>query len=352
MNKLLRFAILVCAFTFLSSQASAKKPDWIDGTSKKYPEPHYFIGMGEAMLGKGSEKQVHSLAADRARAEIAKSIRSSVSVDERSGRKVESSAKGKSRDLSQDSYQSSSVRISAGQILEDVQIKEYYKDKKEGRLYALAALDRPKAAKRLSARLDQVLKEISTEMEMGREAQDAGNYLPAMKRYSNALSLSSGASDIAELISILKPAGPSPLSEGLATAEIKELISRLGSMIAFEIKINDENSAIRPYIVRGLKNYGFSVGADTAGAKKSYTLDCRIDIIEKGTIDMGPGLLMNVYQADLDVEITDTSDGNVIGSMTWSANANEKSSVAAEKSAVRALGRLVEKQIGEKLVGI
>jgi len=353
MNRFANSLVLFVVVLFLSSPALAKKPDWIDGSSKKYSEPHYFIGIGEAMLGKGSEKQVYSLASDRARAEIAKSIRSVVAVDERAGRKIEAAKHGRKTSSSQESFQNASVRVSASELLEDVQVKEYYKDKKEKRLYALAVLDRPKAAKRFAARLEQIKSEISSELDFGREAQNSGAYLPAMKHYNAALTMSTSAGDIAELISILQPAGPSPVGEGFAAADIKELISRLGSMIRFDIKLSDENSTIRPYIVRGLKAYGFTIGGEgSSSGKKIYELSCKIDITEKGTIDMGPGLLMNVYQADLDVEIIDPSDRQTVGSMTWSANANEKSSAAAEKSAVRALGRLVEKQIGQKIVDL
>ncbi len=54
----------------------------MDGASKKYSAPRYFIGVGSASLDKGGEKQKRKWAANRARAEIAKIIRSEVKVEE------------------------------------------------------------------------------------------------------------------------------------------------------------------------------------------------------------------------------------------------------------------------------
>ncbi len=70
--------------------------------------------------------------------------------------------------------------------------------------------------------------------------------------------------------------------------EIKELISRLGSMIAFEIKINDEIPLSAPYSARLEKLTDF-LWAPALPDKKSYALDCKIDVTGKGTIGMGPG---------------------------------------------------------------
>ncbi len=59
---------------------------------------------------------------------------------------------------------------------------------------------------------------------------------------------------------------------------------------------------------------------------------------------------MNVYQADLDVEITDPSDSQVVGSMTWFATQTRKARLLKNPRYVRLEGSL--KMIGEKLLGI
>ena len=76
------------------------------------------------------------------------------------------------------------------------------------------------------------------------------------------------------------------------------------------------------------------------------------DVTYKGTIDMGKDMTMQIYQADLDLDVIDPSSNETIGSLTWSASMNEKSSAMAEKNAVRALGRYVKDTIAERLANL
>ena len=111
---------------------------------------------------------------------------------------------------------------------------------------------------------------------------------------------------------------------------------------------------MRGYLIQGLAGSGYTVGA--ASGPNAYELKGTTDVTYKGTINMGEGdaddMIMQIYQADLDLEIFDPTSGETLGSLSWSASMNEKSAALAEKSAVRALGRYVQDTVAERLANL
>ncbi|MBI2980814.1 MAG: hypothetical protein HYY44_00650, partial [Deltaproteobacteria bacterium] len=76
-----RFVLATLVVLLASGSLFARKdPDWILGNSAKYPEPQFFIGVGSVSSAKGGEKQQHQWAGDQARGEIAKILKTEVSV--------------------------------------------------------------------------------------------------------------------------------------------------------------------------------------------------------------------------------------------------------------------------------
>jgi hypothetical protein len=336
------------------SNAHARKPDWIDGTSKKYPSPRYFIGVGSVSLDKGGEKQKHKWAGDRARAEIAKTLRSEVRVFERMERTVETSPKGpRAREVGV-SRQNAIVTTSANEVLEGVEIKEYHKDKRDRMLYALAVLDRWKAAKRTEKRANSVKSEMLNALEEGGARQNDGRYLAAIGYYHQALELAGALVDIQEMMSVLKPAGPSPFADAVSRqANIKKLINEMKDKIRFTVKVEGPASKVQNYMIQGLAKAGYVMESGTqAAGKKVYELVGTTDVTFKGSMKMDKDLIVQVYQADLDLEVKDPASGETVGTLTWSASMNEKAAEMAKKNAVRALGRHVQNQIAERLANL
>ncbi len=343
------FITAIACVLFVSSSADAKKPDWLEGSSAKYPSPRYFIGVGEARLGRGAEKQVMALASDRARAEIAKTIRSEVKVESIASRTSEAKRIGRKLSNESRSTQTESVVVSAEEMLEGVKIEEFYKDKKSSTLYALAVLDRVKAAKNVEEKALIIKQELLDALSVAGDMQAGGILLQAMGKYGKAKMLSEDLEKTSELLTALNPTGKDPFGDGAVRPfEIQKIIDGLRSQMKFDVKITGPAEGVSLYVIRGL-----GVGAVSAGQKdlKTYTLEGATDVTSKGSMEMGEKLTVQVYQADLDMTVKDES-GAVVGALTWSASANEKSDEMAKKSATRMLGRLVEKNIMEKLSGL
>lgn len=347
------FPILLLSLIFIlpTTSHAKRRPGWIDGESSKYPSPRYFIGVGAVQFDKGGRRQQMQWAGDRARAEIAKTLRAQVRVETRAERSVEGTKKGwKARSIGT-SKQTDVVSTTAREVLEGVEIKEYYRDKKDRMLYALAILDRVKASKSLQQDITRTKSDLLAELdEAGRLSKD-DRLLPAIGHYQKALELSGEASKLEELMAVLKPAGHTfdPEIAGRAT-NIRKLIYELRRQIRFSVTVEGPAEKVKGYLIQGLSKGGYVVGK--AGGSHAYDLNGTTDLTYKGVINMGKGMDMQIYQADLDLEITDPTSGETLGSLTWSASMNEKTAAMAEKSAVRALGRYVKDTVADKLANL
>jgi hypothetical protein len=102
-------------------------------------------------------------------------------------------------------------------------------------------------------------------------------------------------------------------------------------------------AGITPYMIRGL-----GASTDRSADKKVYALEGTTDLTSRGELKMGEDLTVQVYTATADIIVKDGS-GETVGALTFSASANEKTDEMAKKSAVRALGSLIEKQISGKI---
>lgn len=330
-----------------STLYARKVPDWVDGTSKKYPSPQFFIGVGAVSLDKGGKKQRRTWAGDRARAEIAKTIRTQVEVRSQAERVV--AAPGQAR-----SQFGEVVVAMASEVLEGVEIKEYYKDKKRKALYALAVLDRPQAARRLEDRVAHHKEILLVEMEDGRRFQEADRPLLAIRHYNRALGESRAVTDLSELIAILKPTGPYRVAEEARyQADITRIIRRLREQLRFTVEVAGPASRVRYYLVQGLTKGGFVAkeGKFSKGVR-TYRLVGSTDLTYRGTMKMGPDLTVHIYQADLDLEVIDPQTDELIGAIDWAAVANERQIAMAQKSAIRALGKLVRDQAADRLADV
>lgn len=345
--------MVLVAFLIPTEAFSKSAPDWIYGSSKKYPEPRYFIGIGSSPIDRGGPKQQHEWAGDRARAEIAKIIRSEVRVTSSAERKVSGMDQNKRRKSWEGrSGYSEAISVTANEILEGVEIKEYHSDKKSKTLYALAVLDRHKAAKKLEQEIKSIKASIATKMEEGNSLQTTGSFLPALGRYNDALLLTGKASEMNGVLSVLKPAGASPfLDTASYEADLTRLIAQMRSLIRFDVTVEGPALGVKGYIVNGLSKSGIT-GAASESAPKNYILNGLTDVTYKGTIDMGKDLSMHIYQADIDISVNDPAIGATLGTLIYSASANEKTEELAKKSAVRALGNLIQKKIADDIMNL
>jgi hypothetical protein len=353
MKRILIFAI-VALFLFVPEVLFAKKqPDWIVGQSKKYPSPRYFIGVGAYKARKGAEKQSRDIASDRARAEIAKTIKTEVQSEVRETRTVEASKRDKKGTYKTDSKQSEMILARSSEVLEGVEIKEYYRDRKEGVIYALAVLDRIKTAGMLEDRIQKSQKMLFVEVEQAKADQLSGNYLRAIGNYENAFANAQKITALNELLFIMSPTATKfGSSDFHYEPEISKAISMLKKRIKPCVNIEGEAKSVSSYVKGGLANSGYTVVGEKSSAC-NYIISGDTSLFHRGEIDMGgKDMIMQIYEASANLKVIDNSTGDVLKTESWRVNANDKTMASAKNSAVRALGDLIKKQVATKLFGI
>lgn len=135
------------------------RPGWVDGVSEQYPRNAYLTGVGIAdQLGN---------ARDRARSEVAKIFR--VAVNERSSDSRSFTQSGSVSNFEQEIQRDLVTRTE--QVLEGVQIADTWEDG-TGRIYALAILDRARAAMRLRTDINGLDRAASAMMQRARASSD------------------------------------------------------------------------------------------------------------------------------------------------------------------------------------
>lgn len=119
----------ILALLAASDIAAEQRPAWLSGRSVDYPKSSYVLGIGESS---SQEK-----AADKARAEIAKSFSLALSAKTSSSAREIAGGDGStySEEVSDD------VRTTTAKVLEGVEIAQYWRDE-NGNHFALAVLNR------------------------------------------------------------------------------------------------------------------------------------------------------------------------------------------------------------------
>jgi hypothetical protein len=130
-----------------SHTAGAQPPDWIGGSSSRYPATRYLSGIGQSEEAEGARQ--------RARADLARTFEVRIVEQIRDTTRVSQQQTGE-RSETVDREISRTIASFTDQMLEGVAISEMWHN--NGQFYALATLERSQAAARLSSeitRLDQ-----------------------------------------------------------------------------------------------------------------------------------------------------------------------------------------------------
>ncbi len=354
MRTIVKGVVLIIALLVLAAPADARRrPGWVDGVSKQYPAPEYFTGVGAAPYDKGGKKQVRSWAADRARAELAKTIRTEVRVVTRTDRDVASAPTRRGQKTTATARRQDMVLAIAGEVLEGVEIKATYRDKRDRMFYALAVLDRMAAARRLTKRAERQKAIVSAEMDAAAGFQQEGRLLLAIHHYRMAQDAARELTEIRELVNILKPGPATYEAIDSYEAKLQTIIAGLQKQVRFTVEVAGPAAGVRSQLVAGLARAGYITRRSPAKGITTYRLVCQSDLTPRGTIDMGgEKMTLPIYEAELVCETIDAATDESVGAIDWRASGNAKTVAAAKKDALRQLGDLVKKRIADRLVEI
>ncbi|MFA5162719.1 MAG: LPP20 family lipoprotein [Elusimicrobiales bacterium] len=227
------------------------KPDWVDGQSLEYPRARYVTGVGSA--------DDRASAEDRARAEIARVFSTSVTATSTIS---ESESKSSSAGASFSQQVGETVQTASKKMLEGAEIAEVWQDNQTKRYYALATLEKAKAAAIASAKLADLDAQIKTWRDSYEQAKDR----PV--KIKSALKLSALFGARADIVSELRvlDAAPAAQDDAQFAAKVSQTIS--GITIAVSAK-GENGKQVETGIIGALTGMGFAVrkpGGDSKDA--------------------------------------------------------------------------------------
>lgn len=215
--------LLVAALAAAAPLHAAKKPDWVSGSSAKYPREAYLVGVGGA--------DGRATAEDRARGEISKIFTTFVSVNtalEETETNLKD-AKGEKSNFAQSVSQS--VQTVSKKALEGVEVVENWQDEATREHFALAVLSRSKA----SSALEDKLAELHVQAKQYKDQLDsAPEKLQRVRAGMKLLTLLNARKSVVADLRVLQPgqkAAEPPFDEAAARAQAAKAVSELDVIV-------------------------------------------------------------------------------------------------------------------------
>jgi hypothetical protein len=341
MKKLISTAPALCAVLIFGACSTAQhsaaggaaraRPDWVDGTSAAYPVQSDLIGVGSAQALEEAE--------DKARGQIADFFLLQVTVKSKdtSSESLRSQGSKKVDLLFQDVSQQ--VETNSTADIEGVEIPDTWKDPSTGRYYALAVLDRQKAAQTIAARiadLDRQIGELKNEL-----GQSQGRFAQAKA----AMSLLSNLESRGRLDSRLEVL----TGQGISSSEDEIALRRSAqkSLSALSVSVltrGDDSGRLQAGIVRGLGALGLELAASTAPADIAIEASATTQLLSLNDIPFLRAL------SSASVVLKRDGSQEIFAQFNSSAYGNGGAAQDAEDKSLAALSDAVAKQLQENLV--
>jgi hypothetical protein len=267
-------------------------PPWVDGTPEDYPVRTHLVGRGEAAA--------REVAADRARAELAKTFRvriESVLRDEQRFTRTQD-AGGEARESSLAIERV--VRTETDNVLAGVRIAEVWRDPDSARFHVLAVLERQRAALELRRRIVELDEATAARIEAAREAPGP---LAAFGAATRAVELQRERTGLQHNLQVVALAGRG-VTPAYSLARLEADRRALAGKVV--IRVVAPEAGLADQVAAAVGGAGFR----TQG-KAGYRLEARLDIAELGERERWywlAGTLEVVLRA---------ADGRVLGRHEW-----------------------------------
>ncbi len=211
-------AVVVCFALILAACASGGRqapPAWLSGPVAEYPAERYLLGRGQ---GPTLEQ-----AQDRARAELAKTFQVRIQAVSEDLTRLRRQAGGNQVAQNLEQAVSRRIRTQTDQIVEGIEIADVWRDPERGTFYALAVLDRARAARRLRERMADLDGRSEAALRRGSDplSRVRGLYAALQAQWTRA------ALGAAHAVVSARPVPPPPLSPAVLHERLAEALAAL-----------------------------------------------------------------------------------------------------------------------------
>lgn len=326
---------LVLAFLLMFPWSeTAVKPDWVDGVSAKFPRVKYMIGVGSA--------DDRPTAESRARAELTRSF--SVYVTSRTDVRESETVgqEGKSKTSTYSASVDDRIQSTSTKVLEGVEIADFWVDPDSKQCYALAVLDRSKAASALKDKIQGIdLQSVKWMVDV----TAAADKITAVRAAMRLVSLQKERTALNGDLRILEGNGaPNAVNEARANAAIA---SALGNLIVRVHMTGEGAEPVEAGIITALGSFGLA--AKKGDAEVPADLAVSAQVTTEPYENIGGDKRWQWMRSRAKVEAKDLATGRVF--LMFEVN-DRQSARAIDEAQRRTLNALAEKAAAKITSGI
>ncbi len=333
--------MLVLFVGMISSVYAANPPDWVNGSSKKYPEALYLTGVGYADTRQAAE--------DRAYAAVSKIFTAEINSKTQEWEKyLQSDSKGGSEDSRQINIEQA-TQVSTKKVLENVSIAEAWLDDSKAIYYALAVMDRQHAASALRDRITSLDLKVEELLKQTRQSADKLKTVRALHAAVENLLLREAYNTELRIVNPTGKGSESGVSLAVISQDLRKFLSG-NFKIVVEVD-GSHDDRIRAAIVEGLNRQGLPVVPAGSAAP-----DLQPDLIVKGAVTFEPVQMpaggsppTRFVRWSASFDLTDRATLQVIGSVTRQGREGHLTVSEAEARALRAAEQEVTDGVGRQI---
>jgi hypothetical protein len=305
------------------------QPDWVNGTSSRYPDAQYLTGRGQA--------PAVDEARDRARADLAKIFEVGISVTSEDTQTYSVGAKAPGQYQAQATRQ---IATRTDQIVRGIQIAELWQDPATKAQHALAVLPRLPAATSLRQEIERLDGATRTYLDQARTSDDLFMKIGAA---SHALDAQLERQAFQKSLKIVDLTGRGVEPEWNSTrlaADLADLLKR----VRMATRVPAQALAGFAEVVNGaVAAAGFMI---ETGDKPDFLLDANLTLQDLG---LQEGWYWQ--RGTLEVRLTETAGNRVRGSQRWPIKSSARDQASSQSRALDEADKLLKNELRAAIVG-
>lgn len=340
MRKLLLACVCMCGIA-LNAVAADKTPDWINGTSNKYPADSFIIGVGIA--------DTVDAARSAARAEIAKVFKARVAQSAQETAKERSTYDGKTSGSVEAQM---TTKVSTDEILQGVEIAETWTNPKNRTQYALAVLNKVKLRTSLAQDLLDAEETVAAQI---KSADAAASVIDKIRALTAALAAMDKKTEIGMKKRVVDPVAVPDVDAG--TNRVKLVKQREAAMnkLRFVVFVENDTNNIKSTVGKSLTSAGFkvlpAVPAVPEAGSAVVLITCGIEVepVDRGNPQW------KFYNWKATGEMKESTASESFATINQEGQSSHITDDGARKKAIQesitALGTAVDEQINSYILG-
>lgn len=304
-------------------------PDWVNGTSSRYPDAQYLTGRGQAATV--------DEARDRARADLAKIFEVAIAV---SSKDVQTYSAGTTTPAQYETQATRNIITRTDQIVRGIQLVELWQDPATRMHHALAVLQRLPAATSLRQEVERLDGATRTYLEQARVANDLFVKIGAANHALDAQLERQALQKSLKIIDVTGRGVEPEWNSSKLAADLGELLKR----VRVATRVPEQAPAGFAEIINGaVAGAGFMI--DT-GDKPDFVLDANLTLQDLG---LQEGWYWQ--RGTLDVRLTEAAYSRVRGNQRWPIKTSARDRASSRSRALDEADKILKAELRSTVIG-